>query len=93
LHDVVSRLPLHIATVPLDITTLGDGQRIVEVGVYPVRLTLSDGRGITPINVPAEVDIHGVAITFDFRGSSLIVNDHGAEGIRIVGDVFGLEAG
>ena len=57
--------------------------------MYPVRLTLSDGRVLTQIHVPAIVDIHGVAITFDFRGSSLIVNDHGAGGIRIVGHVFG----
>jgi hypothetical protein len=39
------------------------------------------------------VDIHGVAITLDFRGSSILINDHGAGGIRIAGDVFGLEAG
>jgi hypothetical protein len=89
----VSRLPLHIASVPLDIATSGNGSRIIEVGVYPVRLTLSDGRVITPIDVPAEVDIHGVAITFDFRGSSLIIDDHGAAGIRIAGDVFGRKAG
>jgi len=89
----VSRLRLQIATVPLDFTTSGNGPRIVEVGVYPVRLTLSDGRVITPIHVPATVDIHGVAITFDFRGSTLLINDHGAGGIRIVGDVFGRKAG
>jgi hypothetical protein len=65
---------------------------IVEVGVYPVRVTLSDGRVINPIDIPAIVDVHGVAITFDFRGSSLLINDHGAGGIRIVGDVFGQKA-
>ena len=69
----MSRLRLQIATVPLDFTTSGNGPRIVEVGVYPVRLTLSDGRVITPIHVPATVDIHGVAITFDFRGSTLLM--------------------
>ena len=87
------RLPLHIATVQFDFTTSGNGPSIVEVGVYPVRLTLSDGRVIDPTHVPTEVDIHGVAITFDFRGSSIHINDHGAGGIRIAGDVFGLEAG
>jgi hypothetical protein len=89
----VSRLPLHIATVRFDITTSGNGPRIVDVGVFAVRLNLSDGTVITPIHVPDERDIHGLAITFHFRGCSLIINDHGAEGIRIVGDVFGLEAG
>jgi hypothetical protein len=89
----MSRLPVHIATVPLDITTSGNGPRIVEVGVYPVRVILSDGRAITPNDIPAIVDIHGIAITFDFRGSSLIIDDSGAEGIRIVGEVFGRKAG
>ena len=89
----MSRLPLHIATVPLDITTTGNGPRIVEVGVFPIRLTLSNGRVINTIDIPAIVDIHGVAITFDFRASSLIINDHGAAGIRITGDVLGRKAG
>jgi hypothetical protein len=89
----VSRLPIHIAIVPFDFTTSGNGPRIVEVGLYPVRVALSDGRVINPIDVPAIVDIQGVAITFDFRGSSILINDHGAEGIRIAGDVFGRKAG
>ena len=89
----MSRLPIHIAIVPFDFTTSGNGPRTVEIGVYPVRLNLSDGRVINPIDIPATVDIHGVAITFDFSGSSILINDHGAAGIRIVGDVFGRKAG
>ena len=85
-------MTFHVATVQFDVTTSGKGTKIVEVGVYPIRLTLLDGRVIQSVDVPATVDVRGVAVTLDFRGSSLLINDHGAAGIRIAGDVFGRKA-
>jgi len=69
--------------------TSGHGINSVELGVYAVGVTLTDGTVIHPVDVSTTVAIHGVAITFRCRGTALFINDHGIANVRIQGSVSG----
>ena len=83
------REPHQITKVPFSVVTSGLGVNCVEIGIHPIRLTLDSGPVLWLMNVPVTVDIDEVVITLEFRGTVMLIDDHGVADVRVEGSVFG----
>jgi hypothetical protein len=83
------REPYQITKIPFSVVTSGLGVNCIEIGIYPIRLTLDSGRVLWLIGVPVTADIDEVVITFEFRNTVMLIDDHGAANICVEGSVYG----
>jgi hypothetical protein len=81
--------PYQITKIPFSVVTSGLGVNCVEIGIHPTRLTLDSGPVLWLMGVPVTVDIDEVVITFEFRGTVMLIDDHGVANICVEGSVYG----